>query len=97
MSKRVSTYFRSYNYISGNMAHELDSKVDEVAGSGGFGLAFVVYPQALASLPAPQFWTIIFFFMLYTLGLDSEFALLETVITGFSDEWPSIFRRNKVM
>ena len=33
--------------------------------------------------------------MLFTLGLDSEFALLETVITGFSDEWPRIFRANK--
>lgn len=81
--------------ILGNMAHELDTKVDEVAGSGGFGLAFMVYPQALASLPIPQFWTIIFFFMLFTLGLDSEFALLETVITGFSDEWPRIFRDHK--
>ena len=79
------------------MAHELDTKVDEVAGSGGFGLAFMVYPQALATLPAPQFWTIIFFFMLFTLGLDSEFALLETVITGFSDEWPGIFRKNKAL
>ena len=56
------------------MAHELDTKVDEVAGSGGFGLAFMVYPQALAAMPIPQFWTIIFFFMLFTLGLDSEFG-----------------------
>ena len=35
--------------------------------------------------------------MLFTLGLDSEFALLETVITGFSDEWPRIFRANKAI
>ena len=26
--------------------------------------------------------------MLYTLGLDSEFALLETVLTGFYDMFP---------
>ena len=83
--------------IIGNMAYELDTAVDEVAGKGGFGLAFVVYPQALATLPAPQFWTIIFFFMLYSLGLDSEFAMLETVITGFSDQWPQIIRANKAL
>ena len=31
---------------------------------------------------------VLFFFMLYTLGLDSEFALLETVLTGFYDMFP---------
>jgi hypothetical protein len=62
-----------------------------------YAYAFIAYPQALATLPVPQFWTIIFFFMLFTLGLDSEFALLETVITGFPDEWPRIFRANKAL
>ena len=30
--------------------------------------------------------------MLYTLGLDSEFALLETVLTGFYDTFPKTRR-----
>ncbi|KAG1688560.1 Sodium- and chloride-dependent glycine transporter 2 [Nymphon striatum] len=73
--------------VLGNMSEELGIDIKDVA-VGGQGLAFVAYPEALARLPIPQLWSVLFFFMLFTLGLDSEFALLETVLTAIYDEVP---------
>lgn len=70
----------------GGMAKKIGVGIHEVA-KGGYGLAFVAYPEALSNLPPPQLWSILFFFMLVTLGLDSEFAMLETVITCLQDEY----------
>ncbi|XP_052214722.1 sodium- and chloride-dependent glycine transporter 2-like isoform X2 [Dreissena polymorpha] len=73
----------------GGMAKQIGVDVQDVA-KGGYGLAFVAYPEALSNLPPPQLWSILFFFMLFTLGLDSEFALLETVLTCIQDEYPHL-------
>ena len=80
--------------VLGNLSQELGIDIDKVADAGQ-GLAFVVYPTALAKLPLPWLWSILFFFMLFFLGLDSQFALLETALTAAYDGYPKL-RKHKV-
>ncbi|KAA3678822.1 solute carrier family 6 (neurotransmitter transporter, amino acid) member 5/7/9/14 [Paragonimus westermani] len=63
----------------------------------GPGLAFVAYPQALTKLPAAAIWSVLFFLMLLTLGLDSQFSTLEAVTTGLTDRFPLIVGRHKTL
>ncbi|XP_076451544.1 sodium- and chloride-dependent neutral and basic amino acid transporter B(0+)-like isoform X2 [Babylonia areolata] len=80
----------------GGMAKTIGTTVDKVAKSG-YGLAFVAYPEALSNLPIPQLWSVLFFFMLFTLGLDSEFGLMETILTCIQDEMPKLRKYKSVM
>lgn len=81
--------------IIGYLAHELELPVKDVV-EHGVGLAFMVYPEVVSRLPIAPLWSFLFFVMLITLGLDSQFALLETVQTAVLDRFPSL-RDHKVV
>lgn len=51
------------------------------------GLAFMAYPEGMATLEAPQFWGILFFGCLIMLGIDSAFSLAEVMVTFVKDCW----------
>merc|ERR1719225_2592273 len=86
--------FVIFTYL-GYMAKTQDKTIDTVADQGP-GLVFEVYPQAVATLPGSQFWSVIFFFMLIMLGMDSAMGGLECVITGLMDEYKETFRRRGI-
>ncbi|XP_055499430.1 sodium- and chloride-dependent neutral and basic amino acid transporter B(0+)-like isoform X2 [Leucoraja erinacea] len=81
--------------ILGHMSHIQDKPVSEVAKSG-FGLAFIVYPEALAQLPWAPLWSSLFFFMLITLGLSSQCVAVEAVITTLLDQFPGFLRPRRL-
>ncbi|TNN40473.1 Sodium- and chloride-dependent GABA transporter 3 [Liparis tanakae] len=54
----------------GFMAQKQGIPIDKVVDSGP-GLAFIVFPQAVAMMPLPQLWAACFFLMLILLGLDT--------------------------
>lgn len=72
----------------GNIAFEQGLPISKVIEDGP-GLVFIVYPQALARMPAPQLWSVLFFFMLLCLGLNSQFAIVEVVVTSIQDGFPN--------
>lgn len=77
--------------VLGFMATELGVEVKDVAGDGGSGLAFIAYPDLVTRFGASApFWSILFFSMLFTLGLDSQFAITETILTGIMDFEPRL-------
>ncbi|XP_033636219.1 sodium- and chloride-dependent neutral and basic amino acid transporter B(0+)-like [Asterias rubens] len=80
--------------ILGNMSHELDKPVENVIDET-FGLAFIVYPEAVLHFPAAPVWSFLFFFMLLTLGLDSQFCIVETVVTAVMDQFPEKLKGKK--
>ncbi|XP_063026754.1 sodium- and chloride-dependent neutral and basic amino acid transporter B(0+) [Melospiza melodia melodia] len=78
--------------ILGHMAFVSQRPVSEVVDSG-FELAFVAYPEALSQLPVSPLWSFMFFFMLVLLGLDSQFASIETITTSIHDINPSMMKK----
>ncbi|CAI5445079.1 unnamed protein product [Caenorhabditis angaria] len=81
--------------VLGYMSCKSGKPIDSVAQEGP-GLVFVVYPEALSTMPYAPFWSILFFLMLMTLGLDSSFGGSEAIITGLSDEFPILKRHREI-
>ncbi|NWH34769.1 S6A14 protein, partial [Chloropsis hardwickii] len=81
--------------VLGHMAFVSERPVSEVVDSG-FELAFVAYPEALSQLPVSPLWSFLFFFMLLLLGLDSQFASIETLTTTIHDINPMTLKKFRV-
>ncbi|KAJ8415851.1 hypothetical protein AAFF_G00404080 [Aldrovandia affinis] len=70
----------------------LDTFLSE--GVEGTGLAFIVFTEAITKMPVSPLWSILFFVMLFCLGLSSMFGNIEGVLVPLQDlhvfpkKWP---------
>jgi NSS family neurotransmitter:Na+ symporter len=72
----------------GFLAVATNSEVTEVAGTGGVGLAFIVFPQIISSLPALQsLFGVVFFVTLFFAGITSMVSILECVIAAVREKF----------
>lgn len=73
--------------VLGFMAAQQNTTVAEVAESGP-GLVFIAYPKAVTEMPLPPLWSIMFFFMILLIGLNSQFVGVEAILTPINDLFP---------
>lgn len=72
----------------GFLALTLGAPVDEVAGGGGVGLAFMVFPQIISTLPGlNSVFGILFFGTLFFAGVTSMISILEAVIAAIREKF----------
>jgi SNF family Na+-dependent transporter len=57
--------------ILGYIAYTQDTSVDKVIASGP-GLIFMVLPEAIRNMNLAPLWAILFFTMVFLLGIDSQ-------------------------
>lgn len=60
---------------------------------GGLDLAFIAYPGMMTLLDMENLWSIIFFVMLITVGLDSIFGFYDFTLQYIIDFFPSILKK----
>ncbi|XP_048764055.1 sodium- and chloride-dependent GABA transporter ine-like [Ostrea edulis] len=86
--------------ILGYLAENQGKSVDDVIQQGP-GLVFVIYPEAFTTMPVPQLFAAVFFLMLISLGIDSQFASTEVIVTTINDHFHSqvkkYLRRKEVL
>ncbi|XP_076161698.1 sodium-dependent nutrient amino acid transporter 1 isoform X2 [Ptiloglossa arizonensis] len=77
--------------ILGNLAHEMGVTDISTVVRGGTGLAFISYPEALARFRAvPQLFSVLFFVMMFVLGVGSAVALSGAVFSILYDYFPKV-------
>ena len=83
--------------ILGHMADSTKLDIKYMLEKYGEGphLAFIAYPMAINFSPSPHLWSFLFFLMLITLGLDSNFANIDMITTAIEENFGCVRRNNR--
>ncbi|XP_064410224.1 sodium-dependent dopamine transporter [Latimeria chalumnae] len=93
----LTSFFSGFVIFSflGYMSQKHNVALKDVAKDGP-GLVFIIYPEAIATLPWSSVWAVVFFIMLLTLGIDSAMGGMESVITGIMDEFKFLHKHREI-
>ncbi|KAI6229062.1 Snf-9 [Aphelenchoides fujianensis] len=81
--------------VLGFMASQLNQPIDSVVQSGT-GLAFIAYPEALSRMPLTWLWSLLFFLMIWVLGVSTQFGYGEIIIGGLKEQFPALLERKEL-
>ncbi|XP_017066666.1 sodium-dependent nutrient amino acid transporter 1 [Drosophila eugracilis] len=74
--------------ILGNLAYENNTSDISSVVNGGPGLAFISYPDAIAKFKVlPQLFSVLFFLMLFVLGIGSNVGMASCLSTVIKDQF----------
>lgn len=77
--------------ILGNLAYENNTTDISSVVNGGPGLAFISYPDAIAKFKVvPQVFSVLFFLMLFVLGIGSNVGMVSVLTTVLKDQFVKI-------
>lgn len=79
--------------VLGFLAKRMNVEIDDVMKTGP-ALSFVTYPEAVLHMPFPQVWAVLFFLMMFVLGIGSQLGGIEAINTSIIDKWPHL-RKNQ--
>ncbi|KAH8333629.1 hypothetical protein KR059_001591 [Drosophila kikkawai] len=82
--------------VLGFLSYKSGIPVEDVT-TGGASLAFITYPEAITKMPIPQLWGLLFYVMLFLLGIDTVFVQLEAIMSSIMDEMRWLRRYKYVM
>ncbi|GMR35150.1 hypothetical protein PMAYCL1PPCAC_05345, partial [Pristionchus mayeri] len=73
--------------ILGSMALKMGKPISEIVESP-LTLTFISYTEATSHMPWPTLWALLFFSMMFMIGMSSMFGLVEGFATCIVDEYP---------
>ena len=77
----------------GNLAHKRRVDISLVLIKDP-GFAFVAFSELLSSIPFTSFWSCVFFFTLFCLGVDYQISMIRSFLVAIEDAYGSHVKRN---
>ncbi|XP_052872489.1 sodium-dependent nutrient amino acid transporter 1-like [Anopheles cruzii] len=77
--------------VIGNLAYVSGETDIQKLASSGAGLTFITYPDAIAKFQfLPQLFAVLFFLMLFVVGVGSNLGVTTSIITAIRDQRPDL-------